>query len=120
VPLDVPKGAYTFDITGETDYRIEQRPALRGIGLQRSIELFDINSAAVLTLLFVTFHEETTTVVNLKARQRIENDIAEIKMVYEPFVFVFKIILDIFYVFNGLLACLDEFALTFGIKSGEK
>ncbi len=32
VPLDVPKGAYIFDIAGETDYGIEQRPAFRGVG----------------------------------------------------------------------------------------
>src|SRR6266699_2086665 len=116
VLLDVPKGVYTFDITGETDYRIEQRPALRGVGFQRSIELLDINGVTVLTLLFVAFHEETTAVVNLKARQHIENDIMEVGMAYEPSVFVFKVILDIFCIFNSLLVRLDEFALTFGIK----
>jgi len=119
VPLDVPKNTYTLDIAGETDYRIEQHPALRGVSLQHSIELLDINGAAVLTLPLVAFHKETTTVVNLKAHQRIKNDVAETGMAYEPSVFVLKAILDIFCISNGPLTYLDEFALTFGIKSGE-
>src|SRR6266699_1111356 len=119
VPLDIPKGACTLDIAGETDHGIEQRPALRGVGLQRSTELLDINGAAVLTLPLVAFHEETATVVNLKARQRIENDVAETGMACEPSVFVLKAMLDIFCVSNGPLTRLDEFALTFGVKSGE-
>ena len=68
VPLDIPKGACTLDIAGETDHGIEQRPALRGVSLQRSTELLDINGAAVLTLPLVAFHEETVAVVNLKTR----------------------------------------------------
>src|SRR6266699_1403519 len=119
MPLDVPKGACTLNIAGETDHGIEQRPALRGVGLQCSIELFDINSAAVLTLHFVVFYEETVVVVNLKARQCIESDVAEAGMAYEPSVFGFKAMLEIFCVSNGPLARLDEFALTFGVKSGE-
>ena len=119
MPLDVPKGAYTLDITGETDHGIEQRPALRGISLQYNTELLDINSAAVLTLPFVAFHKETITVVNLKVHQHIENNVTETKIIYEPSVFVFKAMLDIFCVSNSLLVRLDEFALTFGIKSGE-
>jgi len=119
MPLDVPKNAYTFDIAGETDHGIEQHPAFRGVGLQRSTEFLDINGVAVLTLLFVAFHEETAVVINLKARQYIESNITEAGIVYEPFVFVFKVILDIFYISNSPLAHLDKFALTFGIKSGE-
>ncbi len=64
--LDVPKSVYIFDITGKTDYRIEQCPVLQDIGLQYNTELFDINGTAVLTLLFMVFHEETIAVVNLK------------------------------------------------------
>ncbi len=117
--LDVLKGAYTFDIAGETDHGIEQRPVLWDVGLQRSIELFDINDAAILTLPFVAFYKETVAVVNLKACQYIENDIAEVEIVCELSVFVFKAILNIFYVFNGPLVRLDEFVLTFGVKSRE-
>jgi len=119
VPLDVLKNTYTFDIAGETDYRIEQRPVLWDIGLQYNTEFFDINGAAVLTLPFVMFHKETIVIVNLKVYQCIESDIIEARMAYEPFVFVFKIILDIFYISNGPLIRLNEFALTFGVKSGE-
>ena len=66
--LDVLKGVYTFDIAGETDYRIEQRLAFWDVGFQRNTEFFDINGAAVLTFPFVVFHEKTTIVVNLKVR----------------------------------------------------
>ena len=67
----------------------------------------------------VAFYKETATVVNLKTRQRIESDITEAGIAYEPSVFVLKAMLDIFYVSNSPLAHLDKFALTFGIKSGE-
>ncbi len=40
-------------------------------------------------------------------------------MVCESSVFVFKAILDIFYISNSPLARLNEFALTFEVKSGE-
>ncbi len=83
------------------------------------MELLDINDAAVLTLPFVAFHEETITIVNLKVYQYIENDIMETKITYEPSVFVFKAMLDIFYISNNLLMRLNEFALIFGVKSGE-
>ena len=119
MPLDVPKGVYTFDIAGKTDYRIEQCLALRGVSLQRSIKFLDINDIAVLTLLFVAFHKETATVVNLKACQRIESDVAETEIAYKLSVFVFKIMLDIFCISNGPLVRLDEFVLTFGVKSEE-
>ena len=119
VPLDVLKNTYTFDIAGETDYRIEQRPVLWDIGLQYNTEFFDINGAAVLTLPFVMFHKETIVIVNLKVYQCIESDVTEAGMVYEPSVFVLKAILDIFCISNGPLTYLDEFALTFGIKSRE-
>ncbi len=119
MPLDVLKTVYTFDITGETDHGIEQCPAFWSIGFQHSIKLFDINGTAVLTLFFIVFYEEIIVVVNLKVYQRIENDIVEAKIIYEPSVFIFKAMLDIFYIFNGPLMCLDEFALTFGIKSEE-
>ena len=119
MPLDVPKGAYILDIAGETDHGIKQRPALRDIGLQHNTELLDINSAAVLTFPLIAFYKETAAVVNLKARQRIENDVTEMGMAYKPSVFMLKAMLDIFCVSNGPLARLDEFALTFGVKSGE-
>ncbi len=119
IPLDVPKSICIFNIAGETDYGIEQRPAFRDVGLQRSIELLDINGVAILILFFVAFHEETVAVVNLKARQCIENDVAETGIACELSIFIFKVILDIFYVSNNLLIYLDEFALTFGVKSGE-
>ncbi len=68
MPLDISKDVYIFDITGEIDHGIEQRPALRNIGLQRGIELFDINGAVVLTFPFIAFYKETITIVNLKTR----------------------------------------------------
>ena len=115
--LDVPKNVYTFNIAGKTDYGIEQCLALRGVNLQYSIEFLDINGIAILTLLFITFHKETATVVNLKACQRIENDVIKTGIAYKLSVFVFKAMLDIFCISNGPLVRLDEFVLTFGIKS---
>ncbi len=68
VLLDVPKGAYIFDIAGKTDYGIEQRLILWDVGFQCNMELFDINDVVVLTLFFVVFYKEIVAVVNLKAR----------------------------------------------------
>ena len=65
------------------------------------------------------FYKEIIAVINLKVYQCIESDIIEMGMVYKLSVFVFKAMLDIFCIFNNLLTRLDEFALTFGIKSGE-
>src|SRR6266566_9378207 len=119
MPLDIPKDVYTLDIAGETDHGIEQHPTFQDVGLQYNTELLDINNATVLTLPFVAFYKETATVVNLKVHQRIENNITETGMAYKPSVFILKAMLDIFYVSNSPLTHLDEFALTFGIKSGK-
>ena len=83
------------------------------------MELLDINNAAVFTFLLIMFYKETTTVVNLKARQYIEGDVAEVGIACELFIFVFKVVFDIFYVSNSPLIYLDEFALAFKIKSRE-
>ncbi len=110
---------YTFDIAGKTDYGIEQCLALRGVNLQYSIEFLDINGIAILTFLFIMFHKEIVTVVNLKACQCIESDVVETKIAYKLSVFIFKAMLDIFYIFNSPLVRLDEFVLTFKVKSKE-
>jgi len=117
--LNVLKDTYIFDIASEMDHRIKQCPALRDINLQRSTEFLDINDAAVLMFPLITFYKEIATVINLKVCQRIENDVVETGIAYKSFIFVFKVILDIFYISNGPLIYLDEFALTFEIKSGK-
>src|SRR6266699_3731859 len=111
--LDVPKDVYIFDIIGETDYGIEQRPIFRNIGLQHNTELFDINNVAILIFLFIVFYKETVAVVNLKVRQCIKSDVTETGIIYKPFVFMFKAMLDIFYISNSPLVYLNKFVLIF-------
>ncbi len=83
------------------------------------MEFFDINSAAVFPLSIVAFHKEVVTIVDLKAGQCVEGDITELWMLYEPAVFIFKEMFEIFNVSNDVLVRLDEFFVVFWVKAGK-